>query len=320
MTANQFSKALGNISETYIDEAIRYSAPKKTAPLLKWVSVAACLCLVAGGMAAVLLKEAPVENVSKNSDVSHPHVESGPAIYDPGYTLTYGDSGFVMIFDDPNAYRVEHSVPGSVGFDSMEEFVNTVTNGCLTEGQKQIIATAFPKDDTGAVLICDFDNLYVPTLPGKGVVDGVSWAGQTYSFGLTLEDGVFGSLHCLTEAQFQSRYQREYADFFDRDTITVTSTKTFADGKTAIYYTTRSGEFMNLRYTLTAGEQTITVDKTYRLQTNNPQLPTSSTVPSGIELYGTSDEGFFCITLFGFAADPADEWILRFGLERYTGK
>ena len=319
MTANQFSKALGNIGETYIDEAVRYSAPRKTVPLLKWVSVAACLCLIAAGT-AMLRKGTPVENVSKNSDASHGHVESSTAMYDQGYILTYGEGGHIMVFDDPDAYRVEHSVPGSVDFDSMEEFVDTVTNGLLTEGQKQIIATAFPKDTTGAVLICDFDNLYVPTLPGKGVVDGVSWGGQSYSFGLTLEDGVFGSLHCLTETQFQSRYQREYADFFDRNTITVTKTETLADGKVATYYTTRSGEFMNLRYTLTYSDQTITVDKTYRLQTNNPDLPTSSTVPSGIELYGTSDEGFFCVSLFDFSIDPADEWILQFGLERYTGK
>lgn len=48
MTAKKFSNALGNIGENYVDEAITYTAKKKTNPWVKWGAMAACLCLVFG--------------------------------------------------------------------------------------------------------------------------------------------------------------------------------------------------------------------------------------------------------------------------------
>ena len=47
MTANKFSKALGNIGESYVYEAMTYSANKKINWLKRGV-LAACLCLVIG--------------------------------------------------------------------------------------------------------------------------------------------------------------------------------------------------------------------------------------------------------------------------------
>ena len=51
MTAKKFSNALGGIGEGYIDEAVKYTAKKKSSAWLKWACVAACLLLfVAGGL------------------------------------------------------------------------------------------------------------------------------------------------------------------------------------------------------------------------------------------------------------------------------
>ena len=51
MTAKKFSNALGGIGEGYIDEAVKYTAKKKSAAWLKWACAAACLLLfVAGGL------------------------------------------------------------------------------------------------------------------------------------------------------------------------------------------------------------------------------------------------------------------------------
>ena len=46
MTTKKFSKALGNIGESYVDEAVNYTAKKKNNVWLKWGSIAACFCLV----------------------------------------------------------------------------------------------------------------------------------------------------------------------------------------------------------------------------------------------------------------------------------
>ena len=46
MTTKKFSKALGNIGENYVDEAVTYTATKKSTPWLKWGTIAACFLLV----------------------------------------------------------------------------------------------------------------------------------------------------------------------------------------------------------------------------------------------------------------------------------
>ena len=42
MTTKKFSNALGNVDESYLDEAISYTPKKKNKVLIKWVSIAAC--------------------------------------------------------------------------------------------------------------------------------------------------------------------------------------------------------------------------------------------------------------------------------------
>ena len=46
MTTKKFSKALGNIGESYVDEAVNYTAKKKSNAWLKWGAIAACFCLM----------------------------------------------------------------------------------------------------------------------------------------------------------------------------------------------------------------------------------------------------------------------------------
>jgi len=192
-----------------------------------------------------------------------------------------------------------------------------VTKGQLTEGQKEIMATSFQRDSAGAIMVCDFNNLYVPTLPEGGSVNGVVWSGQSYSFDLNFDNKASGWLYCLTEKQYNDRYQRDYVTLFDRDIITVTKTETLEDGKVAIYHTTSAGQLMNIRYTLETDKQTIVVDKTFCLQMDTP-VPTSATVPFRVELYCTSEEGFYHVYLNGFTEDPTDEWLASFGLQKYV--
>ena len=50
MTTEKFSEALGNIAESYVDEAVTYTAKKKANPWVKWASLAACLSLIVLGV------------------------------------------------------------------------------------------------------------------------------------------------------------------------------------------------------------------------------------------------------------------------------
>lgn len=46
MTTKKFSNALGNIGESYVDEAVNYTAKKKSNTWLKWGALAACFALI----------------------------------------------------------------------------------------------------------------------------------------------------------------------------------------------------------------------------------------------------------------------------------
>ena len=46
MTTKKFSNALGNIGESYVDEAVNYTAKKKSNAWLKWGAIAACFALI----------------------------------------------------------------------------------------------------------------------------------------------------------------------------------------------------------------------------------------------------------------------------------
>ena len=233
------------------------------------------------------------------------------------YKIIQKNGEYFILFDDLSTYQNDACQMAVISFATMKEFKDSVTKGLLTEGQKEIVVSSFERDSTGAIKVCDFNNLYVPKMPTNGTVDSVYWSGASYSFSLDLGNDLFGSLYSLTESQYNEIYQRDYLDLFNRDTITVTKTETLEDGKVAIYYTTRAGQLMNMRYTLETGDQTIVVDKTFCLQMDTP-LPTSATVPSSIELYCTSSEGFYDVSLYGFTQDPTDEWLASFGLQKYV--
>lgn len=234
------------------------------------------------------------------------------------YSIISENGEHFIVFDNLAEYQVGNQDIATIDFPNMKEFKDSVTKGKLTDIQKKIMATAFPKNSAGAVKTCDFNNLYVPKLPQGCATNGVSWQGQSYAFGLVLSDNSFGWFNYLPEDQFESRFQNDYVKYFDKDTISVTKTETLEDGKEATFYSTREGQLMNIRYTLTVGEKTIAVDKTFRLQMNNPELATSSTVPVNVALYCTSEEGFYYISLYGFTDDPADEWLINFGLQKYV--
>ena len=85
-----------------------------------------------------------------------------------------------IVFDDITKYTdsSQDQQLASVEFASVEEFINTLTEKNFTDMQKQIIATAFPKNEYG-ILSCDPQNIYEPQMPSGFVVDCVYWEGAS---------------------------------------------------------------------------------------------------------------------------------------------
>ena len=233
------------------------------------------------------------------------------------YTIVTENGSYYLIFDDITRYDGPNEI-ASLEFSSIKEWKNAVTQGTLSDHQKTVIATAFPKDDIG-ILSCDFNNLYAPTMPAGGTVTGVSWSGDTYSFYLECKNSIFGYAHCYTEAQYHDVFQSQYENYFDKDTITVTKTEELDGGqKVATRYSTSAGELMQIRYTLSDADKTVVIDKTYRINMADETLAMSSSVPSNVTLYCVEDSVCYVIDLYDLDQDPADRWLMQFGMARYT--
>ena len=253
----------------------------------------------------------------KSSDADKSNTDGIKSETTADYTIACDNNKFFIIFDNIDIYQTENQDICTVDFDTVEEFYDSVTKGLLTDTQKRIIATSFRKSDDGSVLTCDFNNLFVPKIPNEGKADGVSWEGETYSFSLTFDSGIFGWLTCFTENNYNNRYRDDYLNYFDKEKITVIKEEKYENGKTATYYATNAGQFMNIRYVLPFDDKTITVDKFFVLETNNSELSASSTVPLRIKLYCESGEWHCCFHLYNFSVDPDDEWLKCFGAQRY---
>ncbi len=72
MTTKKFSNALGNISESYVDEAVNYTPKRKNNIWVKWVSIAACLSLIVmGGIFGNLFRFPDTPDVPENNIISY---------------------------------------------------------------------------------------------------------------------------------------------------------------------------------------------------------------------------------------------------------
>ena len=234
------------------------------------------------------------------------------------YNIVCNNDGNFIVFDDPSVYKVQNQQLATVIFSSMKEFRDSVIEGRLTEQQKRIMVTAFPKDDKGAIVSCDFNNLYIQKLPEDGWINSVSWSGSYYSFSYKFENGSSGYSHCFTKSQFDEMYKRDYLDFFNNSRIVVTKMETLDDGKEVIYCKTGTAVLKFIRYTVIAEDKVMTVFKKFRLKMDYFDLPVSSTIPASVSLYCSSDEWYNFVCLDDLTEDPTDEWLSNFELEKYV--
>lgn len=190
--------------------------------------------------------------------------EEGPNLDDKlDYTLQATNGKWYLAFNDVSLYNDPESCDiATLSFDTIKDMKDAIKTGKLKAWQKQVVATSFAKDET-RIKVPDLDKPYVPKVPKNGTVGSVGWAGEYYSFSLTLNNS-FGVMHVYPAEQHARGFASDYEHYFDRDTITVSNTETLADGKTVTYYSTRVAQLMQVRYVLTEGSKTFTVDKTFR--------------------------------------------------------
>ena len=226
------------------------------------------------------------------------------------YTLLKNENGCYLTFDDISKYKNNSSsgsmVVGDITFKSIKEFKDTVTKGLLEDWQKSIVAD-FSSNGVD-IQTCDFNNLYEPTMPQGSTVAEVYWKGDAYSYYVKMSDESFGYVRYHTKDIYERKYQQEYVEYFDKDTVTITGLERI-DEKEIIHYKTSMASLYNVRYTLTSGDKALTVDKRYY---------SSDDIPNRVTLYCTDGILYYTVMLHSLKEDPTDEWLLQFGLKRYV--
>lgn len=228
------------------------------------------------------------------------------------YSIIEKNGKHYIVFTNYDNYG--DSDVATVDFDTIKEFKDSVTKGELADYEKATIVTAFKRDENG-ILSCNFNKLYEPVLPLGGTVTSVSWAGDCYSFCVEFSNVAWGFVNYYSAEAYNEIYQRNYENYFNKDTITVTSTEQIDNGQKVVTY--YNGHFMNVRYTLQNGTKTVVVDKMYELNNENETIATSSSVPQRIALYCIDGEVYYGIDLHNLSEAPSDEWLMQFGMAQY---
>lgn len=249
---------------------------------------------------------------SQNPDVEHPD-----SVDELDYTLLETNEKWYLVFDDISVYSSGgKSEVSTLAFDTIKELKVAIKTGGLKEWQKRVVATSFSKDKVG-VKVPNLEKLYVPKLPVDGVVDSVIWSGESYSFSVTLDKNIFGMLHVYTAEQYENIFALDYESYFEKDTISVSSTETLDGGKSVTYYSTNIAQLMQVRYVLTDGNKTVTVDKTYRFNEEDANAEGNYSL-TNITMYCEDGGENYVVDLFGFIEEPTDTWLLTFDLSGYN--
>ena len=140
MTTKKFSNALGNIGESYIDEAVTYTVKKKNNVWLKWGSIAACFALLLCIGIPLTLHLIP------SGDIGDDHGGYPFETLEVGESMTY-DNGTIS-YDEHN----ETSISFTINVTDPTEYVYRdyrLSKGYYIEFEENGKFTANHGDSTG---------------------------------------------------------------------------------------------------------------------------------------------------------------------------
>ena len=337
--------ALTKIDDRFIDRAERgpdgaeRTASRRPLPrrsVRRWAIIAECACLLLtvslilfrligpfgskerpkpsnnymAGVSAASVADAPVTQAATQG-WSQAGTEGTAATHELNtrFTLSKVDGRNYLNFDGGNASY--SSIKGIVYFETVDAMVTAIRTNSLSPAQCETIRNSFPRDENG-IRIIDVDHVCDPLLPDELTVRGVDWEGPSYLFPFDDENNVTGYLNVLSPEDYATVFAKEYAEFFNREQITVTSRRRTGDRNAeVVLFSTSSADQKRIRYTLPNG---VIVDEQYVLKSNTPLLETSETIPQKILLYHEGEECCFTAVIFGLTERPSVEWLSQFGL------
>jgi len=243
------------------------------------------------------------------------------------YDLIKKGKDYYLVLDESiiKSYEAMHSDPKvcidyifeSITFGSIEELIDTLKNGKLTDSQLLNVC-AYQKSSDGTK-ICDISDMQVPVLPKEFEWQSGSWNGKTYSFDFESSTGESGTWVYRCKEDYDRLYERNYLNYFDNELITLEKVVNNRD-KTEYYYSSSTAESKLVRYTVKKWGTTLIVDEHYLLGIKHHLLEdsqVSDSIPSKVKIYGRKSNHYFMIDLYTLKEPPTEEWIKSFGIKDY---
>ncbi|MBE6639790.1 MAG: hypothetical protein E7616_10185 [Ruminococcaceae bacterium] len=245
--------------------------------------------------------------------------EKGGIITDTnaGYEIEMINGEYYVVFEEEkyknnvNASQVEPYLT----FSSVSEMKDKVLNGKLTEEEIKTMST-FSKDETGRVKVCNFEKLYIPSLPEDVVFTGqIVWAGETYYPSLKSDSCGVHTFAVQTKELYDYKLKDTIDKIHNNKLVTITETIQTEERNAMVYlHTTSAGEFKRVEYKITTDKGAIFVAENYRLETIYTTEQISETIPYRVELHGNLGDHYFYCSISNPTERPSVEWLSSFGL------
>lgn len=236
------------------------------------------------------------------------------------YLRPVGDS-YRLVIDDEVLNSIESTIDvklikqASIAFDSIDDFVDTLKNGKLSNEQLAVAYKTFKRDDNG-IKVCDINSIKIPVSPNEMNCKTVYWNGELYSFYLEKENNAIAYYHVLDKSTYDNQYENNYTRFFENENVTITKILELPDS-TEYYYSTAKSDMKKIRYALSNNNTNLIIDETYRLSMVDGTIETSNDIPYKINIYGEKAGDYFSISIFDFVGKPSPEWLTQFGIKNY---
>ncbi|MCH5209324.1 MAG: hypothetical protein J1F04_10585 [Oscillospiraceae bacterium] len=212
MNSKIFSEAMGELDVRYVDEAVSYKNKSVRSTLIKWGAIAACLCLVAGGVVFAQNRILFNSNISTSEDdfiggggTDSDYIGSySIAVYPPTESeknvkkadvVTITES---MVLSDPLAKHLPKQLPEGFQFYTAALCTTVMKNGTQYNQLRVMYFTGeYPEpeytEDGGAIYNSQmvFPKFFLVTV---------------FNYNPTLDDHIFSSAKEVTLSYLQENY------------------------------------------------------------------------------------------------------------------
>lgn len=290
MNEHWASECIGNIDNTFIEEADRFTQARPRHPYFK--SVLISFAIVAIGLAIVL-----------TIAFLWPQHE---------YKLVKENGNYYMYIDDKyvddraaiTVYPIDHY---RIRFDSLDEMLSDLQQGNFTVNEFQKLGRH--TDPHGKIELFDISHLYEASFP-KDLTDIciLFWpGGYSYFVGL---DG----FHCSVTLDFIS--EERFRQLLSRkpcfaDTVVISAQSTDANAE-------REAAYFPEHPTQSACYYIITTESTQYYVAEYYNTETSTEIPIAIDIYAkTNDGAYFCVKIHKCTKRPDVAWLASFDVTPY---